>query len=86
MPIDDRDFARTIAQVFRKLILLQSTVQALGAALKDRDPDLEAVYEAHRRPLLAAVAPLLEAIDQLEAKADAAEMLEVLKRFSGPAH
>lgn len=84
MPIDDREFARTIALVFRKLILLQATVEALGLALKDRDTDFEGEYQKQWQAHLPEVAPLLEAIDQLEARADAATLLDMLKRFNLP--
>lgn len=84
MAIDEADFARTIAMVFRKLILLQTTVHAMGRAMKDRDPEFEARYDAHRHETGARMAPLLAAIDQTEARADAAQLLEMLKGFNLP--
>jgi len=84
MPVDDIDFARTIALVFRKLILLQTTVHALGRAMIDQDPAFRAAYDAHRQAIAADVAPLLDAIEQNEARADAVELLAMLKRFNLP--
>lgn len=80
--IDDMEFARTIALVFRKLILLQMTVQAQGRAMRDRDPEFERAYDAHRAAMLVRATPLIEAIDQLEARGDAADLLELLKSFN----
>lgn len=84
MPVDDKQFARTIALVFHKLILLQTTTHALGRAMMERDPTFQAAYDAHRRELAAVVAPLLAAIEANEARADAAELLEMLKGFNLP--
>lgn len=82
--VDDEKFARTIALVFRKLLLLQTTVHALGRTLRDRNPDFEREYDAHREAMLPQLAPLLAAIEAAEARADAAELLEMLKRFNLP--
>jgi len=81
MPIDDQTFARTIVQLLRTILDLQTTVAAMGLALKDReDAHFERDVGVHREALLARAAPLLARFDQ----AEAADLLDLLMRLNLP--
>jgi len=78
MPIDDDVYARSIVHLMKLIVDLQSTVTAIGLVLKARDPDTEAEVGAQRAALLERAAPILRAFE----RADAAELLTMLQRFS----
>lgn len=81
MAIDDQVYARTVVQLMRSIVDLQTTVAAIGLAMKDRgDASFEGDVGRHRAALLERAAPLLAMFE----RAEAADILAMLKQFNRP--
>jgi len=80
--IDDEVYRRAIVQLVRKIADLEATIQAIGQVLIARDPDVEADLGRQRAAALERAAPGLALFE----RAEAADLLAMLKAFSRPPH
>lgn len=81
MAIDDEVYKKTVVHLLRAIIDLQTTVTAIGLAMKDRgDDQFEGDVGVHRAALLKRAAPVLAMFE----RAEAADILAMLQQFNRP--